>query len=60
MMNSMVSLLPALLCVGVMFGGGAFAWLLARTPLRRARSQQRDEKAGRWTDDLSGQLAHHA
>ncbi len=43
MMNSTLSFLPVLLCVGVMFGGGVVAWLLTRTPLRRMRPRERAE-----------------
>ncbi len=50
MMTSMLSLVPMLLCVGLMFGGGAIAWLFARTPLRRMRSHEHRETVARATD----------
>ena len=50
MMTSMLSVLPVLLCVAVMFGAGAVAWLFARTPLRRTRLPEPDETVGPATD----------
>ena len=34
-MTHVLPLLPALVCVAMMFGAGAIAWLTTRTPLRR-------------------------
>jgi hypothetical protein len=34
-MSHALPLLPALVCVAMMFGAGAIAWLTTRTPLRR-------------------------
>ena len=34
-MTHVLPLLPMLFCVAMMFGAGAIAWLITRTPLRR-------------------------
>jgi hypothetical protein len=35
MTTTLIALLPALICLGMMFGAGVAIWLATRTPLRR-------------------------
>ncbi len=35
MTTTLLGLLPALICIGMMFGAGVAIWLATRTPLRR-------------------------
>jgi hypothetical protein len=35
MTTTLLGLLPALICMGMMFAAGAAIWLATRTPLRR-------------------------